>query len=598
MAEVSPINTKDLLANIQNRYNADSIFTNVGETLIITNPYQIIPGLYTEDKMREIIDYCKENSVERYERGQPHCFDTTMHSIFDLINQCKNQALVISGESGAGKTECAKLCMKFIAYYFGKKAEDGQKEENLEDKILACNPVLEAFGNAKTVRNDNSSRFGKYIKIYIKIETKQIVGAYMETYLLEKSRVVSLAPGERNYHIFYQVLVGLNELIKVKFDYQQIYDYCEKRRLKLSDSTKQYIEKYLTEDSLKEFFNMKDLKPIKYEDYHYLKNDVYTVPTIDDIFNFYECLEGMKGTGFNDNEMTYVIKIVIAILFIGNIDFDENKKEDKCTISASSLPIQKFVCEILNIDLSIFEEAFIYNVRVIKGETIKSPMKKSGCLAFRDTFSKEIYNRLFGFLVKRMNLTLFDENIRRKVEDDEDIRHIGLLDIFGFECFKENSFEQFCINYANEKLQNLYVEDIFKEIENMFKREGLIEHYSQIEYKDNTIILDGMGKYPSGIFYQLDNECNVAQKDLNLLSRILQQAKSNSSIKPSLKNKEKFFICHTAKDVEYGIMGFCAKNLDEFKLRMRDSIDSIKDELLQTMIGNNSEKKDIKKKNS
>ena len=128
--------------------------------------------------------------------------------------------------------------MKFIAFHFGKKGEDGKKEESLEDKILACNPVLEAFGNAKTVRNDNSSRFGKYIKIYVKIETKQIVGAYMETYLLEKSRVVSLAPGERNYHIFYQVLVGLNELIKVKFNYQQIYDYCEKRRLKLSDTTK------------------------------------------------------------------------------------------------------------------------------------------------------------------------------------------------------------------------------------------------------------------------------------------------------------------------------------------------------------------------
>ena len=127
-------------------------------------------------------------------------------------------------------------------------------------------------------------------------------------------------------------------------------------------------------------------------------------------------------------------------------------------------------------------------------------MKKSQCIAFRDTFAKEIYNRIFGFLVKRMNLTLFDENIKRKCEDDEDIRHIGLLDIFGFECFQENSFEQFCINYANEKLQNLYVEDIFKEIENMFKREGLSDHYNQIEYKDNTIILDGMGKYPSGIF--------------------------------------------------------------------------------------------------
>ena len=393
------------------------IFTNVGETLIITNPYQIIPGLYTEEKMQEIVNYCNENSVERYERGQPHCFDTTMHSIFDLLNQQKNQALVISGESGAGKTECAKLCMKFIAFYFGKKAEDGKKEESLEDKILACNPVLEAFGNAKTVRNDNSSRFGKYIKIFVKCEAKQIVGAYMETYLLEKSRVVSLAPGERNYHIFYQVLVGLNELIKVKFQYQQIYDYCEKRRLKLSDATKKYIETNLTEESIKKFFNWKDIKPIKYEDYNYLKNDVYTVPTIDDVFNFYECLEGMVGTGFNESEMTNVIRIVIALLFIGNIEFVEDKtvkNVDKCSIAPNSVGIQKFVCDIMNIDYNIFQDAFLFNVRIIKGETIKSPMNKAGCIAFRDTFSKEIYNRLFGFLVKRMNLTLFDENIRKK----------------------------------------------------------------------------------------------------------------------------------------------------------------------------------------
>ena len=588
MSQVSPINTKDLLTNIKNRYNEDQIFTNVGETLIITNPYQIIPGLYTEERMQQIIDYCKENSIERYERSEPHCFDITMHSIFDLLNQSKNQALVISGESGAGKTECAKLCMKFIAYYFGKKAEDGIKEESLEDKILACNPVLEAFGNAKTVRNDNSSRFGKYIKIFVKIETKQIVGAYMETYLLEKSRVVSLAPGERNYHIFYQVLVGLNELIKTNFDYNHIYEYCAKKRLKLSDATKNYIEKNLTEESIKKMFNMKQLKQIKYDDFNYLKNDVYTVPTIDDVFNFYECLEGMIGTGFDEKEMNYVIKLVICLLFIGNIDFQPDATGDKCTIHPNSVPIQKFVCDIMNIDFSIFDETFLYNVRIIKGETIKSPMPKAQCKSFRDTFAKEIYNRLFGFLVKRMNLTLFDENIRRQVEDDEDIRHIGLLDIFGFECFKENSFEQFCINYANEKLQNLYVEDIFKEIENMFKREGLMDHYSQIEYKDNTIILDAMGKYPDGIFYQLDNECNVAQKDDNLLGRILAQAKKNISIKSSLKNKDKFFICHTAKDVEYGIKGFCVKNLDEFKLRMRESVDSIKDELLQTMIGNDS----------
>ena len=589
MAEVSPINTKDLLSNLQNRYNADEIFTNVGETLIITNPYQIIPGLYTETKMKEILDYCLKNSVECYNRGQPHCFDTTMHSIFDLLNKNKNQALVISGESGAGKTECAKLCMKFIAFFFGKKgaAESELEEESLEEKILACNPVLEAFGNAKTVRNDNSSRFGKYIKIFVKIPTKKIIGAFTETYLLEKSRVVKLAPGERNYHIFYQILVGLNQLIKDNFDYSKLYAYLTSKKMKISEKTKNYIQTRLTQDKIKYLFNMSgNLSQVKYESFTYLKNDVTTVESIDDVSDFYGCIEGLVGSGFNDDEIDYVIKIVMAVLYIGNIDFKE-ETSDKCKIEDKTVEIQKKVCEMLNIDYSIFKDAFLLNVRDIKGERLRTPMNKKMCQSFRDTFAKEIYNRLFTYLVKRMNVTLFDESIRSHIED-EDVKHIGLLDIFGFECFKENSFEQFCINYANEKLQNLYVEDIFKEIENMFIREGLQEHYNQIEYKDNIVILDAMGKYPSGIFYQLDNECSVGKKDMNLLGRILSSLKANISVRPCLKNKEKFCICHTPKDVEYSIINFCEKNLDEFKIVMVESVDSIKDEQIITMVGNNS----------
>ena len=160
--------------------------------------------------------------------------------------------------------------MKFIVYSFGKKGEEGKKEESLEDKILACNPVLEAFGNTKTVRNDNSSRLGKYIKIFMKIETKQIVGIHMETYLLEKSHVVFLAPERRNYHIFYQVLVGLNELAKTSFYYNHIYEYCSKKILKLSDATKNYIEKNLIEESIKKMYNNKQLKQIKYDIYIFL----------------------------------------------------------------------------------------------------------------------------------------------------------------------------------------------------------------------------------------------------------------------------------------------------------------------------------------
>ena len=594
MAEVSPINTCDLLNNIHNRYDKDVIFTNVGETLIVVNPYQMIPGLYAEERMVKTIEDSNNNvaqGIKKYVKGSPHVFDTTMNTIFDLIYNRKDQALVISGESGAGKTECAKLCMKFIAFFFSSKDKGagGEKEVSLEDKILACNPVLESFGNSKTVRNDNSSRFGKYIKIFANIKTKGIVGAFMETYLLEKSRVCSIAPGERNYHIFYQVLLGLNLLIKEKFNYDNVFEILAKWRLKLQENTKQYIRENLTEAALKDFLNMETLTEVKLENFGYLKNDVYTVEKINDVHNFYETVEGMINTNFNANEINYVIKITLAILFIGNIEFVEEPSKDKCHISDEGKKIQDKVCEMLNIDKEIFKDAFLFNVRIINGQTINSDLKLSDCKAYRDTFAKEIYNRLFTYLVARMNLTLFDEKARSLIETDPDVKHIGLLDIFGFECFKENSFEQFCINYANEKLQNLYVEDIFKEIENMFIREGLKEHFTQIEFKDNTPILDAMGKFPSGIFFLLDNECNVGQKDLNLLSKIIGGLKDNPSIKSSLKNKDKFFLLHTAKDVEYNIVGFCTKNLDEFKLRMKESVLSIKDKTVLEMVGEEDE---------
>ena len=587
MAEVSPINTNDLLTNIQNRYNKDEIFTNVGETLIIVNPYQIIPGLYTQEKMDEIINLCNENSIDKFIRGHPHCFDTTMHTIYDLIHIGKNQALVISGESGAGKTECAKLCMKFIAYYFGNKNE--KKEISLEDKILACNPVLEAFGNAKTVRNDNSSRFGKYIKIFININTKQIVGAFMETYLLEKSRVCSLATGERNYHVFYQIVLGINLIIKEKFNYDNVFKKIEDMGLKLQDNSKKYIRDNLNETNIKNFMNLNELKEVKLEDFNYLKSDVYAIDRINDVFNFYEMIEGMVNTNFKDEEINLVIQLTMGILFCGNIDFIEEPSKDKCHISDKGKKIQEKVSQMLNIDMNIFSDCFLYNVRIIKGETIKSDLKLNDCIAFRDTFSKEMYNRLFNYLVKKMNTTLFDETKRESIENDPEVKHIGLLDIFGFECFKENSFEQFCINYANEKLQNLYVEDIFKEIENMFIREGLKDHFKKIEFRDNMPILDAMGKFPTGIFYQLDNECNVGQKDMNLLSKIFSTLKNNPSVKSSLKFKEKFIIIHTAKDVEYTIINFCTKNLDEFKIRMKDSVNSIKDNLIKSVIGEEDE---------
>lgn len=271
-----------------------------------------------------------------------------MNTVFDLIHERKDQALVISGESGAGKTECAKLCMKFIAYYFGKgnaKEPSEANEESLEDKILSCSPVLESFGNSKTVRNDNSSRFGKYIKIFANIKKRCIVGAYMETYLLEKSRVVSIAAGERNYHAFYQVVLGLNLLIKEKFDYDKVFKMLADARLNLQDKTKKYIKENLTEKTIKSYLNIDTLTEVKLDQFQYLKKGALQVDKINDAFNFYETIDGMVNTNFNNEEINLVITITLAILFIGNISFVEEASKDKCHVSEEGVKIQQKVSE-------------------------------------------------------------------------------------------------------------------------------------------------------------------------------------------------------------------------------------------------------------
>jgi len=213
MAQVTSINKVDLFNNIKNRFDSGEIFTNVGKTLIIVNPYQMLPGVFSDEKENMYIEAAKAKTImgySKYTKTPPHIYEVGMDTISQLLEYRKPQAIVISGESEASKTETAKQAMKFVTYYFAKEGVSGNsgsaEEVSLETKILAYNPVLEAFGNAKTVRNDNSSRFGKYIKIFVDLAKKCIIGAYMITYLLKKSRVCKISKGERNYHIFYQMI--------------------------------------------------------------------------------------------------------------------------------------------------------------------------------------------------------------------------------------------------------------------------------------------------------------------------------------------------------------------------------------------------------
>lgn len=535
MAAVEDINEVDLLNNVKNRFNKKNIFTNVGPTLIILNPYQKIEGVFSEEIIDKWITYHNKNQhEERKQIDDPHLYDLTLIAIKNLNTYKKNQAIVISGESGAGKTETAKNAMKCITYYFAKEAlahghvrkslinPGGAK--SLENQILGCNPILEAFGNAKTVRNDNSSRFGKYVTINLDMSTGKIEGAQIQTYLLEKSRVCEPSEGERNYHIFYHLLIGGDtELLK---------ELCLER------------------------------DPFKY---NYLSvSKCSSVNTINDEILWQETIDAFHITGFSENEIKTILKIIAVCLHLGNLKFKEENNESKI----DNQNLFEIICILLDCDKEKLETALIKNTRTIQGQIIATPLKINDAINFRNVFAKELYNRVFNFIVKKLNY-LLSPNINK---DDPNKKYIGLLDIFGFECFQFNSLEQFCINFTNEKLQQLYINDFFKSEQNEFIKEGLKDSLGEISFKDNQPIIDLMDKSGSGIFQLLDDMCITNNDDKNFYNAVTNKHMASSSFKYSKISQNKFSIIHTAKDVEYTVNGFVIKNVDEVKQTMIDAL--------------------------
>lgn len=399
-------------------------------------------------------------------------------------------------------------------------------EVSIEDKILSCNPILEAFGNAKTIRNDNSSRFGKLVLLLLEKESRKIKGAVTTNYLLEKSRITSQTVGERNYHIFYILLKG---------------------------GSKELLDSLYLEDMKK---------------YDYLKkSNCFQVPTINDEAWYAEICESYTTMRFPNEEIHGIWSMVAAILHLGNIDFNEKTldNDNPCTI-LDEKSLEK-AAKLLGIDPKVFSYSFLHKTRVVGGQEINSKLNRTDCLALRDSFTKGVYERLFNWIVRRLNYAISTEEYRKKrfeeIMQDKNRLSIGLLDIFGFEVFKVNSFEQFCINFANEKLQQLYVAYVFKAEIDQFIQEGLKSFLFELKFKDNQPIIDLLEKNPIGIYNLIDESSSVSSTDESLLQTILNKHKENSYIKAPKLNRDCFTIVHTAKDVDYNIQGFRNKNKDE-----------------------------------
>ena len=557
MAATKDINEVDLLYNLKNRLNEDKTFTNVGPTLIIVNPFKEIKNIYGS----QMIDYYmekqeKENPELRDKITEPHLYDLVLMAIREILKKnCKNQALIVSGESGAGKTVATKNSMQCIAYYFSKfKPENNnlnqsnnennvnENETPLEKKILDCNPILEGFGNAKTVRNDNSSRFGKYIKIKLNKNSNIIEGAEMFTYLLEKSRITELNSLERSYHVFYYFLRGASD------------------------------------ELLKEFHLTRDIKKYNYLWHDKNKNQVIDVASINDTECYKEIIDCFKSTNFKEEEIKEIFKVVSAVLLIGNIEI--KVQNSVCTLTNKD--VYKNICELLGIDSEPLLDA-------ITRKFIPSEKKYGGCYdltkikSYFDGLAKDLYNKLFLWIVKKLNKTLDLEKAC------DNYKYIGLLDIFGFECFDKdhNSIEQLCINYTNEQLQQLYIKDIFESDKTEFRREGLEDKLYLLDasYKDNKDVIRLIKLF----FLKISDVTMEDKKIYDLVKsfdNFIEKDKKFEKVKENKFEVSKFIspyfsVEHSAKAVEYSSNNFIDKNKDEIKTNVLKCILDSKNEIFK-----------------
>lgn len=525
LVDIDPLNDAELLRCLELRFRRDDLYCFCGPTLLATNPYKRVTTL-TLPEHKELFRKYALNGGKKI--ALPHIWNISSRAFYQLFDGASlKQAMCISGESGAGKTFGTKLCMGFITSLF--ENEEGEKKDGeipVEDQILNCNPILESFGNSKTVRNDNSSRFGKYFLMYVDKKDKHIKGAEIRNYLLEKSRVITQALTERNYHVFYGIL------------------------------------RFMPPENLKKYEFCNDGDKVKMEGYNYLlKSKCFIWETIDDMEFYNDTTRSFKELGFAQEEQEAIYKTLSCVLNLGNVEVDAapfNAGTGSCVFK-DSVYLDK-VCRLLALKKEELIAACCVKTMVVAGETSKKNISGNQAESIKDALAKDLFNNVFNWIVKKLNLALLP-----KVQGD--FITIGLLDIFGFEDFDINSLEQFCINYTNEKLQNIYISYVFKAEKDIFMEEGLASFLDMIKFVDNQPIIDLLDKKPVGIYILLNSVGKMAQDDGKDDAKLMDQIrKAHDKSEYMFFDKMKthlFGIKHTAKKVFYHSPAFIEKNKDE-----------------------------------
>ncbi|XP_013858260.1 unconventional myosin-VIIa [Austrofundulus limnaeus] len=528
MIKLGDMTEAGLLRNLLIRHRQGIIYTYIGSVLVAVNPYKTFPIYSTEQ-------------VKLYHRRKlgelpPHIFAIAESCYFNMTRHHRNQCCIISGESGAGKTESTKLILQYLAAVSGELSQ-----QQIEKQILESNPVLEAFGNAKTIRNDNSSRFGKYLEIFFNREGV-IEGARVEQYLLEKSRVCHQALEERNYHIFYCMLAGITP---------------EERKSLSLGYAKEY--NFLT------------------------KGGCIVCEARDDNKDFTRIRSAMKTLTFSESQFQEILRLLAAILHLGNIRFEasiENNLETSVVAKSQHFSNASSLLEVQRTSMatSLTHRSFMTN-----REKVTKPLSSEQATDCRDAVVKAIYNKLFTWIVRKINSTIYE---KLSSKHKSSYLSIGLLDIFGFENFQTNSFEQLCINFANEKLQQFFVAHIFKIEQEEYLKEGVV--WDNIKYSDNQNILNLLAVKPCNVLALIDEETLFPKgSDATLLTKMNIQHNGNKIYINSISEHDaEFGIRHFAGLVYYDTKGFLEKNRDAVSSDIIKMIDMSTNKLLRQIFEN------------